>query len=107
MRRQVADDLTIAYLAIGAVTAIKNVYGYLPSEVCDAHGGELGFIQAVIGHALMLDRLGDDRDLNGVFVYEVAEPFGERCAAALISGEPFDERKVAAALVDDITDGPR
>lgn len=84
--RTAPDALTIAYLAIGAASAI-NARGSLPSAVSDAFGGQLGFIEDVTDHALMLDTMADDlaNDMDGVFLYEIAEPFGEEYAERLIA----------------------
>lgn len=72
------DPLTCAYVAIGAKEALA---GYLQGRVARMPGemSEQDYIEAVIEHAPMLDGMFE-RDypdgLSGVFVYEVAEPFG-------------------------------
>lgn len=83
------DALTIAYMAMGAQNTIRETKpaGTLPGRVVDAYEGQLGFIGAVIDHALILDRMADQLagDLDGVFLYEIAEPFGEEYARQLIA----------------------
>lgn len=86
-----AETLTIAYAAMGARGAIEDQdLGCLPAEVSDHFGGELGFIDAVTREAWRLDVVAyaieaKDGGLPGVFCYEIAEPFGEFFAKALIA----------------------
>lgn len=106
--RQHPDPLTVAYVAMGAGTAIGECpCGCLPDRVLDAYQGQMEFIAAVIHHALMLDRMADERgnDFSGVFAYEVAEPFGEEYAKALINAgnyETVDAEAIARRLLDTI-----
>jgi len=86
--RVCADPSTIAYVAIGAHDAIKECpRGVIPESVAVQHDGELGFIEAVIKHALLLDRMADakNNELSCVFCYEIAEEFGHAYAKALIN----------------------
>lgn len=114
------DPLTCAYVAIGAKEALA---GYLqerktrmPREM-----SEQDYIEAVIEHAPMLDGMFE-RDypdgLSGVFVYEVAEPFGTAYGQwFLAEGHALDSairdakaREVASALfsaVDAPSDAAR
>lgn len=104
------EALTIAYLAMGAQNAIRTMPGkHLPDRVADAYQGEMNFIEAVTDHALLLDRMADLLDqgdgLAGVFLYEIAEPFGEEYARQLIAetttenGQPaIDPHALAARL---------
>lgn len=96
-----ADPLTVAYVAMGASKAIRGCeFGVLPAEVSDHFSGELGFIQAVTDEAWRLDAvayaLEERGGLDGVFCYEVAEPFGEHFAKALIA-EHMQEAPGASA----------
>lgn len=96
-----ADPLTIAYVAMGASKAIRErEFGTLPAEVSDHFSGELGFIEAVTDEAWRLDAvayaLEERGGLDGVFCYEVAEPFGEHFAKALIA-EHMQEAPGASA----------
>lgn len=81
------EPLTIAYIAMGAHEAIReHPEGCLPDAVADAYSGQLGFIDACIDHALMLDRAWDSTGGgNATFAYDVAEPFGEAIATDLIA----------------------
>lgn len=104
------EPLTIAYVAMGAGQAIRAC-GHLPSEVADRYNGQLGFIEAVIDKAWRLDAVvraieANQGGLDGVYVYEVAEPFGERYAEALIAeslgkGPDANPDAIAQALFKD------
>jgi len=83
--RSTADDLTLAYVTKGA---FKTLLAAKPYPDLDAFEGEMGFIQEVISQALLVDQVADWFDAvnqhTGVFCYEVAEPFGESYATALL-----------------------
>lgn len=102
--RPVPDDLTIAYVAMGAKAAIlAQPERCLPTAVADHHGGELGFIQSVIGEAWRLEERAkafEDEGFPGVFVYEVAEPFGEQYATALIAHHGADPTPIVDQLYE-------
>lgn len=70
--RQVADPLTVAYIAIGAESEFGAGREY--------PGGQLEFISDAIRYALALDRVADafGPDQPAVFAYEVAEEFGQQ-----------------------------
>lgn len=101
MRTQ-ADPLTIAYMALGAKSLLMDS-DRRPSEF-----SELDYVEKVIDHALMADKLADpydDEGLNGVFVYEVAEPLGRVIGQAIIDGEvniPALAEKEARELLSGI-----
>lgn len=88
-QRTHADDLTIAFVTIGAhdeyrkQTAAGSVFGH--------PGGYLGYIGDVTYYALMLDKVADYFDEHGshpgVFVYEVAEEFGSQFGEKVMLGE--------------------
>lgn len=106
---EVVDELTIAFLAMGAKTALDK-RGGLGEDQVDVFEGELGFVRAVIDHAPMLDeewRRASAR-FHGVFAYEIAEPFGEECAEAYLDGRraEFDAaaRDTARAMVEKSSD---
>jgi hypothetical protein len=90
-----SDPLSVAYMAIGAVNVL-NEYARTTSD--DGHvdfdqwGGQLGFIGEVIQHEPVMEAIYQERpdDYGGVFVYEVAEPFGAFIAERLLSGESTD-----------------
>ncbi len=77
------DDLTIAYLAMGAKAALMRHNG-LPEGYC---GGEIEFIGAVTEHAKLLDEAFlthfGGQGFPGVYAYEIVEPFGEAWAEAM------------------------
>ena len=86
------DPLDIAYIALGARRALAgSPHAGLGLAACE---GELGFVQACICHAGLLDRhwhaLADG--FPGVWCYEVAEPFGEafgrHCSQAAVRTWP-------------------
>lgn len=97
------DPLTIAYIAMGAATALtanRAKGGELTG------GGELEFIDELIRHAPMLDRLAEGKEFDGVYCYEVAEPFGKQVAERMIDGDylsPQDAEVVASELITAAT----
>lgn len=79
-----AEPLTAAYVAIGAMNAYGNIaYANEPDEIrqklADQHGGQLGIVMAAIMHAGILDTMMELRGnaVDGVFAFDIAEPFGE------------------------------
>lgn len=105
--RTLPDALTIAYIAMGV-----KVYMQTPefhNRTARTHEAELGFVEGIIRHARMLDSKADARqdDFTGVFLYEVAEPFGTMLAQRLIlMGEASDEfiESLADGLIDAACD---
>jgi hypothetical protein len=101
--RTLAEPLTIAYIAMGAQTYMQTPeYRHRTTE---SHEGELDFIGDIIRHARMLDSKADERqdDFSGVFLYEVAEEFGNKLAQRLaLMGEasPAFIEGLADALID-------
>ena len=98
------DPLSIAYMAIGAydtLVACEEKEGKHPD--LDQWGGQLGFIGEVIRHVDVIERIYAERpdDYGGVFVYEVAEPFGRYIADMLLSGEPLELETTARGLIAD------
>lgn len=93
--RSTADELTLAYVVKGAT---KVLLAANPRPDLDAFSGETGFIQEVIGQALLVDRVADWFDAasqhTGVFCYEVAEPFGESYATALLGAAAVDPKAI-------------
>lgn len=82
------DQLDIAYIARGAFKILEQRSSTGPVDI-DKYSGELGFIDEVLGHAKALDAVAKQNEeaLSAyVFVYDVAEPFGERIATALLDG---------------------
>jgi hypothetical protein len=98
--------LSIAWVAIGAMRELDR-RGGLSSQQCDAFGGQLGFVSAIVDHPSvpLLDEIADavEDGLTGVFAYEVAEPFGARVAAALLDDEPIDRNALAQQLVRGVS----
>lgn len=83
------DALTVAYVAIGARDALREIRASSSRVDLDPFSGESGFVEEVIGHAMFVDLVGDWFDANGehpgVFAYEVAETFGDSIARAMIA----------------------
>ena len=102
------DELTIAYLAMGAKTALDKRNGL--GDRVDEFEGELGFISSVISFAPMLDAEFERarERFCGVFAYEIAEPFGERCAEEYLDGfrARFDSnaQHLARAMIEDASE---
>lgn len=83
------DYLTAGFMAIGAHDEFKRQQAagnsYILSE------GYLGYIDDVLKHGLMLDKVADYFDKHGehpgVFCYEVAEEFGRQFGERTMLGE--------------------
>lgn len=87
-QRTHADDLTIAFITIGAndeLTRQRKAGNVVLQE------GHLGYINDVIHYALMLDKVADYFDEHGthpgVFAYEVAEEFGRQFGEKVMLGD--------------------
>lgn len=98
--------MTIAYIAIGAGRAFQQ-----SQELQDSPVGEADLVAGVIAHAGLLDRLYDElRDrFSGVFLYDIAEPFGEGLGAVLFArgtdqAEPALAEELARNLFADHLD---
>lgn len=92
MSSQLADNLTIAYIAQGAFEAIREMRrseeGRRQEErAIDRYQGQMGLIDAVIDYAdaLELAYVARPGELSGVFLYECAEPFGAELCRRLIA----------------------
>jgi len=87
-----SDPLTIAYMAMGAQTAIKEH----PEAIALFGEGELELVDAVIRHAEYADRLAEryQDDIQEVFVYEVAEPLGQFIVERVVAQDPDLDRVV-------------
>jgi len=101
--RTLAEPLTIAYIAMGAQTYMQTAE--FRHRETQTEGGELEFVGDIISHARMLDSKADERqdDFSGVFLYEVAEEFGNKLAQRLaLMGEasPAFIEGLADALID-------
>jgi len=70
------DALDIAFIAIGARQALADSSAGL--DAISRFEGELGYVQACIDQAALLDRVYHECDgtFPGIWCYEVAEPFG-------------------------------
>ena len=101
-QRKRAEPLTIAYMAVGAVKAWTEA-----DHDCRFHcaHGQLEFVEVIIEHALLLDRLADQVDAQGgfagVFCYEVAEPFGYKLGLRTINNLDLRVEELAADLIKD------
>lgn len=96
------DYLTAGFMAIGAHDEFKRQQAsgnsYILSE------GYLGYIDDVLKHGLMLDKVADYFDKHGehpgVFCYEVAEVFGAKFAEQVLLD--CDSSKSAEILLREI-----
>lgn len=72
------DRLDIAYLAIGAHAALRELPHDDAQRLIDTCCGQLGVIGEVLDFAATLDELyhSEFEGFNGVWAYEVAEPLG-------------------------------
>lgn len=97
------DDLTIAYIAIGAHSHIRELQQDNETDrrlqLCiDAYGGELGLIGAILVHAERVDTLYPD-DFSGVWAYEVAEEFGAIAVNKLLADESIHVDEIVNQLI--------
>jgi hypothetical protein len=97
-----AEPLTIAYVAMGVESALLQLRNGSTPYSLDQWDGEIGFVTEVISHAAMLDQLVEGRELSGVFPYEVAEPFGEEFALALLAGSAEPAEHYAHKLIAEM-----
>ena len=83
------DILTVAYMAIGAHTALREATPEQIGALNDRQsGGEESSIQSVIDHAAMVDSLFDLHGYeDGVWYYDVAEPVGHWIALRRLAGD--------------------
>ncbi|MDK2126695.1 hypothetical protein [Parachitinimonas caeni] len=85
--RSEADLLTIAYMALGFgnfCQAYRAEHGFYPEW-----NGHLEAMDEMIGFALLADQVADCFDEEGhpgVWLYEIAEPFGEALARCIFDG---------------------
>ena len=96
------DPLDIAYIALGARRALTaSPHAGTGLAACE---GELGFVEACICHAGLLDRHWHAQadGFPGVWCYEVAEPFGEAFGQHLLAGgSPAEAEHLLRQIVDD------
>lgn len=99
--RTAADDLTIAYMAAGFAEFCRN-YRDANGQSADFGEGQLAGMSIVISHALLADQVADYFDEigehPGVFVYEVAEPFGMELASLASQGVSLTDGVARSAL---------
>ena len=88
------DPLTIAYLALGAPLALIEHKG-LPENYC---GGELEFISEIIAYADEIDMHFHPGEFDGVWVYDVVEPFGHWYATERFKGDTPSKAAIVAQL---------
>ena len=86
VREYNTDELTVAYIALGAMKAWDEASNKARDSTSDRYSGQSGYISAVISHAHELDMLAyqHEEEFSGVFAYDVAEPFGYEYGTALI-----------------------
>jgi len=103
-QRTEPDHLTLAYVALGAGNALRTAGDSLN---LDEFEGQMGLISQVVGRALFLDIVADWFEAReghaGVFVYEVAEPFGTAYTTALLKSG--DAGADPAAILREIMSG--
>lgn len=86
-KRTYADDLTIAFVTIGAHDELTRQRKLGDVQLSTGH---MGYINDVIHYALMLDKVADYFDEHGehpyCFCYEVAEEFGRQFGEKVLLG---------------------
>lgn len=87
-KRTHADELTIAFITIGANDELTRQRKLGDVRLSTGH---MGYIGDVIHYALMLDKVADYFDEHGehpyCFCYEVAEEFGRQFGEQSLLGE--------------------
>jgi len=99
------SNLTSAYIAIGAHSALRACTDPTAlANLIERYSGELNLIDELISDGEMLDALAAQfaEGLTGVFVYEVAEPYGEQMVGILLKGQLPDRSAIATKLLADI-----
>lgn len=102
------DPLITAYIAMGASNVFRGLKDPLEADkiehLVERYEGELRIIAEAISHAPKLEDAYMQYAGHGVFVYEVAEPFGEMYVRTLINGEMTDVDATVARLVARMAD---
>lgn len=84
-QRTHAEPLTTAFIAMGA----RDVY-LKKFPIYEHDGGFIGFIEEVTDQTLLLDKVADYFDArdghSGVFLYDVAEEFGDQFGVKVAEG---------------------
>lgn len=98
-----AERLTIAFVTIGATQAWKELSERTRQALIDHYSGFLGVVDHVIAAADLLDERWDklealDQAPAVVFVYEIAEVFGEKFLKAI----SVDSTASPMAIVDEL-----
>jgi len=107
----IIDPLTIAYVAIGAKQALQAHLAAGHSLPDDRFDGECDFIGSIVNGAGNIEALASEREaageLSGVYVYEVAEPFGYELAELHLAGPVYAPtvRAVAERLINECCAG--
>jgi hypothetical protein len=93
-----ADDTTIAFLAIGCATALRHATEGQISALNDRqNGGQDTTVANVIEYAALLDGLFDAHGYDdGVFYYDVAEPFGSWITTRMLEGKDTTNEEAQA-----------
>jgi hypothetical protein len=97
------DPMTVAYIALGVAGAIRNLQERDGAVDFEKWEGQFHFVERVVRHAALLDRLAEGRELFGMFLYEVAEPFGCNIAYSLYAESDVSAEDYARKLLDEIT----
>lgn len=96
-KRTQAEPLTTAFIAMGA----RDVYLKQFPDYEHA-GGFIGFIEEVTDQTLLLDKVADYFDErgahSGVFLYDVAEEFGDQFGVKVVEGMD-DPRQTAKEIL--------
>ncbi len=90
---------TVAFMSIGADAEMRSWAknsgsSYIYPDM-DGFSGHIGFMDELLRHAMLVDQVGDylsEHNLhNGVFAYDIAEPFGALLAEQMLeTGEAVD-----------------
>lgn len=98
------DALDIAYIAIGAKQALSD--SPAGHDAIYRFEGELGYVQACIDQAALLDQVWRECEerFHGVWCYEVVEPFGYAFGQHLQrDGSAADAERILRDIVAEST----
>ena len=90
----VVDPLDLAYFVFGVHKWMRD-----NANTYSSMDGELGYVQACVDHAKFLS-VELPESFGGVFVYDVAEVFGEIVADYVARGIAFDGSAIVQQLVN-------
>lgn len=98
------DNADIAFMAVGASEAMSAMGHRDLNLLIDRFEGRIGIMQEVIRHADTLARIYAEQEdaFNGVWAYDVAQPFGQRYVEALALGFEANAEQLVRTLISEV-----